>query len=103
MWVMRRQTSVYGLGTTALVAQPVKSNGQRSIATPASTLHMGVDSGRTAHGCKMEFAETGTQPTTDFALLNCARSNYRLGVRILVAITGASGALYAQRLLENLD
>jgi 4-hydroxy-3-polyprenylbenzoate decarboxylase len=29
--------------------------------------------------------------------------NHRSGVKLLVAITGASGALYAQRLLDNLD
>ena len=35
----------------------------------------------------------------------CARSrlNHSSRLRILVAITGASGALYAQRLLDNLD
>jgi 4-hydroxy-3-polyprenylbenzoate decarboxylase len=31
------------------------------------------------------------------------RLNHSLPLRILVAITGASGALYAQRLLDNLD
>jgi len=34
---------------------------------------------------------------------NAIRSHHGLNLRIVVAITGASGALYAQRLLDNLD
>ena len=34
------------------------------------------------------------------AAFNCGKLN---AVKILVAITGASGALYAQRLLDNLN
>jgi 4-hydroxy-3-polyprenylbenzoate decarboxylase len=35
--------------------------------------------------------------------LGIVRNNFLAGVKIIVAITGASGALYAQRLLDNLD
>lgn len=34
---------------------------------------------------------------------NAIRSHHGLNLRMVIAITGASGALYAQRLLDNLD
>src|SRR6185312_2378595 len=48
--------------------------------------------------CEMEIR---TQAVSPLSVKNC--SAIMLRVKILVAITGASGAIYAQRLLDNLD
>lgn len=41
--------------------------------------------------------------TSPWTTSSAPRKHIRLDLRILVAITGASGALYAQRLLDNID
>ena len=47
--------------------------------------------------------ETGLPDALPLAIVSVVITQPLVSLRILVAITGASGALYAQRLLENLD
>jgi flavin prenyltransferase len=81
-------------GRLGEVAQPArKTSAQKKIPTGLSVLN-------TASLCGTRKRTQAVLRANLFAAEDCGSID---AVKILVAITGASGALYAQRLLDNLD